>query len=412
MRVFLFVVFALSSTSLADEPKPRCLLTKDVNLPSAAWLGKRYALTWYGSTEGAKKPASEQKFVLVEPQGELVGKTPRDLTEADGFSSVMGRLRVGPANVLGFTWSDDASGQRTAAFRTLDFTGKPSSPVVTMAKEHLPHGDQTALAWNEKAKLWTLVFMGTEPTERPGYVTHHLYASTFKPGAALGKPVQLDAEESVRSGHSLSVEARGGCVVTAWEGSKGVTLASLCDGKVQRWTVSEPSTTKSPMQATVGVTPSGATLVAWVDEAPKTPTPVAPSAGTKTGAAPSRPWNVQPDTSLPRTSVFFALVDESGAVKLRGRLDAGGAAQGPMINAHASGFHVTWSEQQLDKTEKALVARISPEGNQQGPVMTIGGGWPGPIWTTFAPRTGTSETGLMINHPEAPDCALSWVNLR
>jgi hypothetical protein len=408
MRAILFIVCVTAGVALADDAKPHCVLTKNANLPSAAWLGKRYALTWYARTDDPKTVDFEQKFSLLEPQGELVGNAPKDLTPADGKSSVMGRLRVGPPNVLGLTWSDDASGQRTASFRALDFAGKPLSPVAAASREHLPHGDQSALTWNEKAKLWTLVFQGTEPTATPGNVTHHLYASTFKQGAAPGNAVQLDAEESVASGHGLTVEPRGGCALTAWDSSTSVTLAALCDGKVQRWTVSDRASTKRPMQATLGVTPTGMTLVAWVDEAAVAAAAPAPSAGTK-GGAPSQPLNMKAPNGLPRTSVFFALVDESGTVKLRGRLDGGGSAQSPMVSGHANGFWVTWSER-VDQRELAFVARISPEGNQQGPVQPVGDGWAGPIWTTLAPRG--AETGLLISHPNAPDCAASWASVR
>lgn len=382
------------------------MLRKDAgsNLPSAAWLGKRFALTWYARTPG-EKVSFEQKFALLEPEGEVVGTKFLDLTPVDGASSVMGRLRVGPPGTLGLVWQDDASGQRTATFRTLDFTGKPTSEPMALWKEKVPHADQAALAWNEKTKSWLFVFQGTEPTARAGYVTHHLFATTVP---SKGAPLRLDVDESIVGSHGLSVEARGECGVTAWEASsKAIVLATFCGEKVQRIKVSDASA-KAPTQPTLALRPDGSVLVAWVDEAPPAPVKSPPTPESGGGSAPSRPLNAPPPTGLPRRSVAFALVDASGTVKVRGRLDAGGDAEVPVVAAAESGWFVAWSSA-AERKDTAFSARISPEGNQQGPLTALNAPVAGPTWVSLASRPGA--VGVLISQPNDADCAVAWAPL-
>lgn len=421
----LFLLVVCSTVSLAEGPTAHCVLRKDVDghLPSAAWLGKRFALTWYARDIGtdAGVVSFEQKFALMEPEGELVGHQPIAITPVDGFSSVMGRLRVGPSGVLGLVWQDDASGERTAMFRTLDFNGKPTSEGVAVWKQKTSHGDQAALAWNEKTKQWLVVFQGTEPTERPGYVTHHFFATSFAKGSAIPVPIRLDADESISNSHGLMVEAKGECGVTAWEANNnsksaggsagGIVFATFCGQKVTRQTVSDTSA-KAPTQASLGVRPDGSVLVVWVDEAPKeTPAPKdAPKPGAPGGvAAPSRPFNAPPPPGLPRRSVVFVLLDASGAVKMRGRFDAGGDAESPVVAGNERGWFVVWSDT-VDRKDRAMAARLSPEGNQQGALINLSTPVDGPAWVSVA--RGGPKSGVLISHSNHPDCAAEWAELR
>lgn len=406
-----------SCVTMAQVPKAHCVLPSESggSLPSAVWLGKRFGVTWYARaagkplTDGGATVSFEQKWALLEPEGEIVGSKFADLTPVDGFSSVMARLRVGPSGVLGMVWQDDASGERTAMFRTLDLNGKPTSDPVALWKQKVPHGDQSALAWNEKTKQWLAVIQGTEPTERAGYVTHHFFGVSIAKGNVVGTPVRLDADESISNSHSLAVEAKGECGVTAWEASnKSIVLATFCGEKVTRQTVSD-SSAKAPTQPTLAVRPDGSVLVAWVDEVPKEPAKPAPAPSPGGGAAPSRPFNAPPPPGLPRRSAVFTLLDSGGAVKMRGRLDGGGDAESPVIAATPNGWFLVWSDTQ-ERKDGAIAARISPEGNVQGPVVRLNTPVEAPAWVSIA--SGGPKTGVLISHSNSPSCAVEWAELR
>ena len=383
--------------SLAAPPAPRCLVSKpaSAHLPDAVSVGKRFAITWY---EPSKKGALEQVVRLLEPEGELVGSSAREATPEDGASSVMGRLAF-DGKRLGLGWVDDASKQRTAHFRLLDATGAPTSPPVALTRQFLPHGDQIVVAWNAKLAAWGTVFTGTLPTERSGYVTHHQYFVHFK--GEPGAPVQLDADESVAASHNLSLLAKGGCFVTAWVSSstQHVVLGEVCDGAVQRRNVtSVPG--RSPMQPSLASN-GDEVLVTWADE-PAFKAAPAPSPASK-GAMPSQPFNAPPPAAR-ESDVFFALLDGKGAVKASGALPVTGLSQSPVARFDGTRWWVIWAERREGR-EAALAARLSPDGQRQGEVITVSNGLTGPVWVAFAGQN------VLISQPNETTCVLSWAPL-
>ena len=383
--------------SLAAPPAPRCLVSKpaSAHLPDAVSVGKRFAITWY---EPSKKGGLEQTVRLLEPEGELVGTSAREVTPEDGASSVMGRLAF-DGKRLGLAWMDDASKERTAHFRMLDATGAPASPPVALTRAFLPHGDQVVVAWNPKLAAWGTVFTGTLRTDRPGYVTHHQYFVHFK--GEPGAPVLLDADESVSSSHNLSLLAKGACFITAWVSSptQHVVLGEVCDGKVQRRNVTEVPG-KSPMQPSLASN-GDEVLVTWADELPLKP--AAPSSlPSSKGAAPS-PFNAPPPPAR-ESDVFFALLDAKGGVKASGTLPVTGLAQSPVARFDGTRWWVIWVEQRNGR-EAVLAARLCPDGQRQGELITMSDGLAGPVWVSFA------GPNVLISQPNETTCVLSWAPL-
>ena len=444
-------VFVLAAASSHAEPLvTHCLSTTDANLVNATWMGTRFAVTWYAPggkpvesaplqkpptpRPGSKKPMPPQPeeaeapllrappepppvprppartlevfFALAEPEGELVGGTTREVSPLDGKSSVMPVLARG-AGKLGLTFMDDGSGMRTAAFRLLELDGRPASDMVRVPPEHLPHGDQSALAWNAKTEQWGLVVQGTQPTDSPGIVTHHLYGTRFR-GTSPGALTQLDDDGSVTTSHNLALAPQGACFVTAWAtGTQDVVWAQWCAEGVKRVPVRRGG--KAPMQVTVRTTESGNSLVAWVDHASLAPPTANAAKGNAPGTAPSAPPRKASGglASLPRMTVFFALLDPAGAVLSTGTLDAGGYAQSPTVLADAAGFWVSWTEQD-DAGSRALVARL--DGRGQVTRRAEGSSVPGPMWVSLAgSRDGAA---VVVSQGNAPDCKVAWATLR
>lgn len=392
----------LTLTLLLLNAAPRCLVEKpaSANLPDAVLVGKRFAVTWY---EPVPNGSLEQKVMLLEPEGELVGASAREGTPSDGASSVMGRLAFNGTK-LGLAWMDDGSKQRTATFRTLDATGAASTPPVALTREFLPHGDQVAIAWNAKVEAWGAVFTGTLPTTSPGNVTHHQYFVSFR--GEPGAPVRLDEGESVSGvGHNLALVPKGACFVTAWTTYPAAltVLGEVCDGKVRRQTVSERPG-KSPMLVNVAVG-GDEVLVTWVDDVPPPPLK-APSPGPG-GGAPSSPMNMPPPPGR-EADVFFALLDAKGVVKARGSLPVTGIAQSPVARFDGTRWWVVWPERR-GHTEAVLAAKLTREGKLDGELVTVGSGWDGPVWVSLAASGAT--TSALISHPSDAPCVVSWARL-
>jgi hypothetical protein len=337
------------------------------NLPDAVLAGKRFVVTWYAPVPNG---SLEQKVMLLEPEGELVGASAREGTPSDGASSVMGRLAFNGTK-LGLAWMDDGSKERTAMFRTLDATGAPSTSPVALSRDFLPHGDQVAIAWNAKTEAWGAVFTGTLPTKTPGNVTHHHYFVSFR--GEPGAPVRLDEDESVSGGHNLALVPKGSCFVTAWTAhpTSLTVLGEVCDGKVRRQTVSERPG-KSPMLANVAVG-GDEVLVTWVDDVPP-PNPVKPGR---------------------EADVFFALLDAKGVVKARGSLPVTGVAQSPVARFDGTKWSVVWPERR-DNAEAVLAAKLTREGKVDGELLTVGTGWAGPVWVSLA-ASGAATNALISN---------------
>jgi hypothetical protein len=380
----------LTLTLLVLNAAPRCLVEKpaSANLPNAVLVGKRFVVTWYEPVPGG---SLEQKVMLLEPEGELVGSSAREGTPSDGASSVMGRLAFNGTK-LGLAWMDDGSKQRTATFRTLDATGAVSTPPVALTREFLPHGDQVAIAWNAKVEAWGAVFTGTLPTKAAGNVTHHQYFVSFR--GEPGAPVRLDEGESVSVGHNLALVPKGACFLTGWATypTALTVLGEVCDGKVRRQTVSERPG-KSPMLVNVAAG-GDEVLVTWVDDVPPPP---AKARASNVPAPPGR-----------EADVFFALLDAKGVVRARGSLPVTGVAQSPVARFDGTKWWVVWPERR-DHTEAVLAAKLTREGKVDGELLTVGTGWDGPVWVSLAASGAT--TNALISHPSDAPCVVSWAPL-
>lgn len=378
---------------------PKCLIEKprSANLPDAAWVGKRFVVTWY-EPSGA---SLEQKVMGLGTDGVLAASPAREATTPDGASSVMGRLAFNGTR-LGLGFMDDGQKQRMAHFGLLDASGAPASPPFALTRAFLPHGDQIAVAWNAKTESWGAVFTGTLPTQTPGNVTHHQYFVSFR--GEPGAPVQLDADESVTAGHNLALVPKGSCFLTTWTTSptNRVMLGEVCEGQPVRRTVVSEGKFSAPMLPSLAIA-GEEVLVVWVEDLPARP-PSVPAAAP--GAAPSRP--IEPEPPQLQSDVFFALLDTKGVVKNRGSLSAPGLAQSPIVRFDGTDWWVSWADR-LQNKESVFAARLTRDTRKQVERVTVGSGWNGPVWVTFAAAGAT--TNVLMSHPSDAPCVLSWARL-
>ena len=351
----------------AVKPRTLCLATKpkDRHLPHAAWLGDRFALTWY-EKHGA---ALEQTVGLLEEVGEPVGSSVHAVSAVDGAGSVMGRLAFNGTQ-LGVAWEDDAGGKRSTAFRVLDKSGAPKGEVVKVSAEHLPHGDQPALAWNPESAAWGVLFTGL--TTSPQGTTHHQYVSILRgePKAAI----RVDDDESSMISHNAALLPRGRCFVTVYASAK-VTLAEVCEGGAVKRTVVEEKA--KAQQATLALG-KDSVLVAWT------------TASTE-GAG---------------DDVRLVLVDSSGKPGRPFTLGGAGLAQSPSLHFDGVHFWVTWSERVKD-TEQVWLAQLRANGTLVDKPVQLPGGWAGPVWSTFA--VSAKKLNVLVSHPNDAECAASFI---
>lgn len=345
------------------KPRTLCLAAKpkDRHLPQAVWLGERFAWTWY-EKNGA---TLEQSFGLLEEVGEPVGSSTRPVSAVDGAGSVMGRLAFNGTQ-LGAVWEDDTGGQRTTTFRLLDKTGAPKGEVLKVSGEHLPHGDQPALAWNKDLEAWGVLFTGMTKS------SHHQYLSIFR-----GEPkalIRVDDDESTSISHNAALLARGRCFLTAWVGS-GVKLAEVCEGgEVKRTVIQDKARAQQPTLA-LG---KDSVLVAWT----------APS---EDGAG---------------DDVKLVLVDSRGKPGKPLTLGGAGLAQSPSLHFDGASFWVTWSER-VNSSEQVWLAQLRADGTLVGKATQLPGDWVGPVWASFA--VSAKKLNVLVSHPNDAECAASFM---
>jgi len=177
----------------AGNAKLVCLLPgQEAGQAQMLWNGDHYLATWYGrTTVGAP---FFQKTALFQSDGTMVADSMRDASPG-----LMGRLVPGGGGI-GLSFMNDLPQGRTASFMPLDGKGRPAGPASVLDEKGRPHGDNVSVAWNPLTEAWGAVWMYTLPTERPGYVDHHLAFTTFRqPGRSA--PAQLDDDGTVSYTH-------------------------------------------------------------------------------------------------------------------------------------------------------------------------------------------------------------------